>query len=233
MDTAQRERFGAATGAIAAILILASVVFGIDEPPGFDDSAEQVADFVADNHGALQATTALTVLAGALFVWFLGSLTLALREAERPGPARLATVALAGGVLAITFGGIGTGLQWAASLHELDAPAVQALWDSGVIAFGFSAGIGFAVLVAASSVVALTSGGLPRALGWYGLVLALFTIVVATVGTFSETGAFSLSDGFLGFLAFFGFLVWLFVTSVVLVRAQPRPATGVPGPPEH
>jgi hypothetical protein len=232
MDQNRREQLGAASGIVAVILILASFVFGIDEPPGFNDSADQVANFVADNRSELQATTALTLLAGVFVIWFLGSLSQALRRAEGSGPGRLAPIAFAGGILAFAFAGVGTGLQWATAYHEgLDPLVIQALWDSGNILFLFAAGAGFAILVGASSVVALTTGALPRLLGWYGALLALYTIVVATLTPFADTGALSPSDGALGFIAFFGFLVWILVTSIVLVRrAGQGTASAAPAP---
>jgi len=238
MNHGQRERLGAATGIAAVVVIVASFVFGPGEPPGYGDSAEQVAAFVEDNRSALQAVTGLTILAGVFLVWFLGSLSQALRRAEGSGPGRLAPVAFAGGILAFAFAGAGTALQAATVYHEgLDPLVVQALWDSGNILYVFSGGAGFAILIGASSVVALTAGGLPRWVGWFGAVLAVYTVVVAFLASFAEGGAFSPNNGALTLIAFLAFLVWLLAASIALVGragsgtgiedgSRPAPTTG-------
>lgn len=85
------------------------------------------------------------------------------------------------------------------------------------MAFVFATGIGFAVLIGASSVVALRTGVLPGLVAGYGAVLAIYSAVVGVVATFKETGAFSAADGVLGLIAFLGFLLWVLATSAVLV----------------
>lgn len=223
MGQVQRERIGAATGVVAVIFIVLSGLW-LGTPPGFNDSADQVADYVSDNRGALQASAAFTILSGVFFIWFLGSLTQALRRAEGRGPGRLAPVAFAGGILGFAFAGIGTVLQWAPSYHEgLDPFLIQALWDAGNVSYAVMAGVGFTILIGASSVVALTTGALPRPLGWFGGALALLTLVVGTVAAFSETGAFAPSDGALGYIAFVGFLIWLLASSIVLFMRAGAP----------
>jgi hypothetical protein len=218
MNQGQRERLGASMGIVAVVLIVVSSLIA-PTPPGFSDSAEDVASFVADNSGALEALTALTILAGVALIWFLGSLAQNLRAAEGAGGGRLTATAFGGGILAFAFAGIGTALQWVPTYHDgLDGPVVQGLWDTGSILFLFSAGAGFAILIGASSVIALTAGGLPRALGVYGAVLAVFTVVVSFVAVFAEGGAFSPSDGALPLISFLGFLIWILWTSIVLVQ---------------
>lgn len=218
MNQAQLRRLAGAAGIAFVIVIVIQFIFGPGDPPGFDEPAEEVATFVADNRGELQAAAALTVVAGPLFLVFLAGLARELRVAEGRGPAMLAAAAFAGGILLGAFAVTGTGLQWAASYHgELDAGLIQALWDAGNVSFLFTTGIGFTTLIGASSAVALASGALPRALGAYGALLAVFSFVVGAVAAFSETGAFSPSDGALGLIAFLGFLVWVLLTGIALL----------------
>jgi hypothetical protein len=219
MTREQRDRLAASMGIVAVILVVLSLIFGPGEPPGFDDSADEVASFVSDNSGALEAVTALTMLTGVALVWFLGSLARTLRTAEGADGGRLTATAFAGGILAFAFAGVGTAMQWVPTYHDgLDAPLVQALWDAGNILFMFSAGAGFVIVIGASSVVVLTAGGLPRSLGLYGAVLAIYSLVVAFVTPFAEGGAFSPSNGWLPFVGFVGFLVWILWTSIALIR---------------
>jgi hypothetical protein len=218
MDERQQERLGAATGIVFVVALVAAFVFGPDKPPGFDDTAQQVSSYVHDNRDETQAATALIVIGGFSFLWFLGSLARTLRLAEGQGPGRLGAVAFAGGVTTIGVAIVGQCAQWAASYHtDLDPTLVRGLYDVGSGAF-LLVGIGIAALIGASSVVALRTGTLPSWLAGYGAVFTVYILVVTVVGSFKETGAFSPSDGFLGLLVFLGFLVWTLATSIVLVR---------------
>jgi hypothetical protein len=218
MDERQSERLGAATGILFVVALVVGFVFGPDQPPGFNDTAQQVSTYVHDNRDEIQAMTALFAIGGFFFLWFLGSLARALRLAEGPGPGRLGAVAFGGGISLATLATAGVAAQWAASYHgDLDPTLVRGLFDVGVGAF-LLVGIGAAVLVGASSLVALRSGVLPSALAGYGALYTLFSLVVTVVGTFKETGAFSPSDGVLGLVAFLGFLVWVLWASICLVR---------------
>jgi hypothetical protein len=226
MNQAQLRRCAGAAGIVFVIVIVISFIFGPGDPPGFDEPAEEVAGFVEDNRGELQAAAALSVAAGPFFLFFLAGLARELRIAEGPGPAMLAAAAFAGGILLEVFVVTDAALRWAASYHsDLDAGLIQALLDAGNISVVFAIGIGSTTLIGASSAVALASGALPRALGAYGALLAVFSFVVGIVAALSETGAFSPSpsDGALGVIAFLGFLVWVLLTGLALL-ARPGAA---------
>ncbi len=231
MDEAQRERVGAATGILFVVLLLASFVLGPDKPPGFEDTAQQVSSYVHDNRDEIQAATGLIALGLIFFLWFLGSLARTLRLAEGPGPGRLGAIAFAGGITAVALATVGQAASWTASYHtDLDPSVVRGIWDMGSAAF-LLLGIGIAVLVGASSMVALREGVLPRWLAMYGAIFAVFTAVVTVVGSFKETGAFSPSDGAFGLIAFLGFLVWTLATSIVLMRQGQSGRAAAPAPP--
>jgi hypothetical protein len=219
-------KLGAAAGIAAAVLLILGFVFGpSDAPPGFDDSAAEVQSFIQDNHGGLQAQVALGFATIAAFAWFLGSIYLRLRGAERE--ARLSIVAVVGGVLLGTGAMIGMSGQGAAVYHadSLDAGTVRALWDMAVFGFLFFA-VGFAVLAAATGALAIRAGALPAWLGLYSLLAACYVFIVGLVGAFSETGAFSPSDGALGLIAFLVFIVWVAAMGVTLFREpQATPAS--------
>ncbi len=220
MDQRQQERLGAATGIVFVVLAVASFVFGpTDKPPGFDDTAQQVANYAQDNRDKVQAVAALTLLSGPFFLWFLGSLARALRLAEERGPGRLAAVSFAGGIAAGTMAMVGTAFQLAGTYHpDLDASSVRALWDGAFLTFSFALGAGVTTYIGAASVVGLRSGALPKWLSIAGAVIAVFTLVVGAVSTFKETGAFSAANGELGLCGFLLFLIWTLATSIVLVR---------------
>jgi hypothetical protein len=89
-----------------------------------------------------------------------------------------------------------------------DLPAINAL---NVDLF-FPVAVGTAALLIASGVSALRSGALPRWLAWAAIVVGLVAVTP------------------LGFFAFLAGLLWIAVTSIVLLRAAP-PAGTPPAPP--
>jgi hypothetical protein len=220
-------KVGASAGIVAAALLIFSFAFGPSgTPPGFDDSASEVQAFIQDNHGAMQAQVALGFATLSAFAWFLGSVFYRLRAAETA--ARLSAVALAGGLVLVVGAMIGTSAQAAATYHagSLDANTVRGLWDLSVFGFLFFT-LGFAVLAGASGALAIHAKALPNWLCFYSVLAAVYAFVVGLVGSFSETGAFSPSDGALGLIAFVLFIIWLLAMGITLVR-EPR---AVPAPP--
>jgi hypothetical protein len=221
-------KVGASAGIVTAVLLILSFVFGPSgTPPGFDDSAREVQAFIQDNHGEMQAQVALGFATLFAFAWFLGSVFYRLRAAE--AAARLSAVALAGGLVLIIGAMIGTCAQAAANYHaaSLDANTVRGLWDLSVFGFLFFT-IGFAVIAAASGALAIRAQALPNWLCFYSVLAAVYAFVVGLIGSFSETGAFSPSDGVLGLIVFLLFIVWLLAMGITLVR-EPRPAPPPPG----
>jgi hypothetical protein len=214
-------KVGASAGILAAVLLILSLVLGPTEaPPGFHDSAREVQAFLQDNHGKLQTAVALGFVTLVAFTWFLGSVFYRLRAAEPQ--ARLSAVALAGGLVLIVGAVIGTCGQAAAiyQVGTLDANTVQGIWDLSVFGFLFFTA-GFAILAGASGALAIRANALPGWLCVYTVLAACYAFVVGVVSSFSETGAFSPSDGVLGLIALLLFIIWLLAMGVTLVR-EPR-----------
>ncbi len=217
-----QAKLGASFGIVAAVLLILTFVFGPNgAPPGFNDTARQVQAYIVDHHSKIQAVVALQFAALAAFTAFLGSVFFRLQAFETQ--ARLSVSAVAGGVVLVAAAAVGTAAVGASAYHveTLDPGAVQALWDFSLFAFVFT-GIGFAVLAGSAGALALHAGALPRWLGVYSVLAGLYALVVAVVGSFSETGAFSPSDGGLGLVVFLLVLIWILAMGIVLVR-DPRP----------
>jgi hypothetical protein len=220
-------KVGASFGIIAAVLLILTFVFGpSDSPPGFDDSAAQVREFIQDHRGELQATIALQFAAIAAFLWFLGSVFFRLRAAEPA--ARLSAAALVGGALVAVGGLVGSAAGGAATYHvdTLGADGVLALWDLSSFCYLFFL-VGFSVLAGATGALALRAAALPRLLGTYSALAAVYGFIVGVIASFSETGAFSPSDGALGLIAFLLFVIWLLAMGLTLTR-NPRGEIGAP-----
>ncbi|HWQ24934.1 MAG TPA: hypothetical protein VNK94_12575 [Gaiellaceae bacterium] len=209
------DRWAPLTGIVFVALIVVTFFVPTASPPSADDPAADVVAWFDKHETALLTSGFLSGLALVFFVWFLGSLHRRLRDGGEP---RLAVVAFGGGLLlaAVALLGIATQqyLAWGLA-QDLDAETVRALWllGFGGLAYAFP----LVVLVEAVAVASIRSGVFPR---WYaglaflaGLWFAVGGAAYAGDGFFSPTGAY----GFIGFLAF---LVWVLVTSVLLLTRQ-------------
>jgi hypothetical protein len=149
------------------------------------------------------------------FLWFLGSLRSAFRQAEG-GTGRLSSIAYAGGIVLTGFALADGALQFAIAESVGDVPPVatqtlSALYNN--FFFGFPVGIG--TLLIASSLVILRTKVLPAWLGWVALLLGIVALTPA------------------GFFAFLVVLAWIAVVSVMLFQRQSPPApaqTALPTP---
>jgi hypothetical protein len=188
-------RLGAATGALFVALL-----FG-PSSSGSDSTVVLVLELI----GLL------------LFIPFLGYLWSILREAEGPR-GWLATTALAAGLVDITIKLGSIAPAKAADGVPENTAIHQALHDMNSVAF-IATMLPLSILMAAVAVITLTSGGLPRALGWLAAVTAPLLLIN---GMFldAESGP-----------AFLLFLLWTLLTSIVLtvrpadLRTQVEPVS--------
>ncbi len=219
MTPLTRERLGASTGLIAALLFAISFVIGISpERPDFDASAGEVASFVAANQDALRVEILLNTLAVFFFLWFLGSIRAGLRGAEG-GVGRVSAIASGGGIVGATMVLVAQVFAAVATLRpeETDPGVIRALVDLQLISIGLGAAA-FAVFFLAIAVASYLDGGLP---GWLtGLsALAALTAVVGVVTIFSVDGVFA-ADGAIGFWVRLAvFVGWLAIASLALVTS--------------
>ncbi|MBI4259164.1 MAG: hypothetical protein HY658_01235 [Actinobacteria bacterium] len=207
MNDHRWERAAAAGGLVFTILFVAGGLLFADQP-GRDATAREFSSFLADagNRNRTEVAALLWGLAGVSLLWFTGTLRAHLRLAEG-GPGRISGVAFGGGVaLAVLL--LASGASFAAVPGSIDYyPRLQADAWSAATFFSLSfwlfsaAGVGAAVLVAATSVLTFRAGAFPRWVGWAGFAVALASL-------FSLFG-----------WPFLAVPAWLVVVSVLLVRA--------------
>jgi len=216
------QRFGAASGIVYVVLgIVAGSIKDAGEastPP-----AQAFAQAAAD-HTTSTIGSSLTLLAFLAFLCFLSYLYGVLRRAEGEY-GWLAAAAFGGGVMSEAIK-LASGAPIFAAIHRasagLEPQIAQTLQDINDASF-FLSFFPLAVLLGAAAIVAIRYGALPRWLGWMAAVLAVALLGGAIVGAFywvEEAG-----------LPFMLFLLWVLVTSIVLVRRVGQPGSAVSSAP--
>ena len=213
------QRLGAASGILYVVLLLGPDVIlrGLEEGPTMT-TADAIAHACATTTAA-QFTDGIIPILHRLgyffFLFFLGSLWSTLRRAEGDD-GWLSTAAFGGGLvyLAILFSGDTAGAAAARSACAgIDPRLWQVLDNIGSASF-FESFIPLALLSAASAVVAIRFGALPRWLGWMSAVVAVVMLVDGFAWTIytRNVGA-----------NYVLFMLWVLVTSVVLIRRVGKP----------
>jgi hypothetical protein len=209
-------RWVPATGIAFAVLVVAAFLLTGDTPgPGATD--EEITSYYGDedNRTAEQLSLFLIGLAVLCFATFLGSLRGALVRAEGE-PARITTSAIAGGAVFIALAGAAhvfeTAVAFAGEFDEFtvdpDATRLLATVHDGLFVMSLFAA---AVMTFSAATVALWMGGLPRWLGWFGVIATVAAVL-----------------GFVGGLSLV-VLAWIVATSAYLVWPQRRAAPEAAG----
>ncbi|MFN2613179.1 MAG: hypothetical protein ABR536_07410 [Solirubrobacterales bacterium] len=199
------------------VLFVVGFVIVLPQPPAPDASAASVASYYTDHQDAIRIAVLIISAALLFFIWFLGSLSSALRLAI--GSPRLPMVAFAGGIIGAAFFLIALTVTATAALRpeETSPEVVRALNDIGLVV-GAPAAPGFVALFAATALVIARSNALPQWLCAVNVVGAVASLG-ALGAMFTTTGAFA-ADGALGLFVpvTLGFIVPIAADSIVLYR---------------
>src|SRR5262245_8491115 len=204
------ERWAPVAGiAFVVLMVVGSMLVG--NVPNPDASRAEVADYLADTDRQMNNIVGayLWVIGAIAFLWFLIRLRNDLRRAEG-GTGALSNLAFGAGVAfaavwtvaAATFASV----AYAVTLRDApltDSDLVRVLPPLGRLELLFGGGFFGLVVLLATAAVILRTAGLPRWLGWLGIVAAialLFDVLYLTI---------------------FPFWGWVLIASVVmLVRRQ-------------
>jgi hypothetical protein len=159
----------------------------------------------------------LAGVASIFFVWFLGSVRSYLRAAEG-GTGRLSAVAFAGGIVTLGFlmFSLTVTTALADGMAENADPDTSRAFYALVIQASDLTFFPVVAFTGASALVILRTKALPAWLGWLGIGVAVLSLSRGTA-FFVEVGPFS-SAGVLESVAIMAFLLWLLLTSILLVR---------------
>ena len=173
-------RFGGISGILYVVLFIPAYVVGYPDAPTSTSNGFEY--FNAGQTAFLFFNGILPIFAVFFFLWFLGILHGLLRRAEGEGVG-LSSAALAGGVMFAT-------LAWAGVAVEISHPATLARFanfqqNAQLVFLSLALSswlyhfcqIGTAVLVSATSLMALRTNILPAWLAWVGFVIALFALL--------------------------------------------------------
>jgi hypothetical protein len=225
------ERVGAVSGILFFVVVVAS--FFSPETPDADDPTAEIVRSIADDRSAHLVGVYLSGLASLLFLVFVGALWSRLRRAEADrGPSILVAFGGVGSALVILISsGVFMALVEAAD-EGREPAAVRALFQLDEIVF-IVIGWTSAAFYLGAALSSLSTGSLPRWLGWVAAALVA-VFVVTFLGIFSDSD----DGGVLGGIFFVGILVnflWILATSIVMLRARPgaeraagEPARAVP-----
>jgi hypothetical protein len=203
-------RLGGIGGILFVVLILPSFLTPPDAPVPTSRPQDVVGYFADRQDGILLFNGLLLIFAAFFFLWFVGALYGLLWSAEGEGGG-ISSVALGGGLvfIVLVLAGAAVEIVHPATLARFEnfAPDAQlgflSLTLSGwMYRFAF---VGMSVLIAATSVVVLSTGVVPRWLALAGFVAAVFALLRFLI----PLGAF------LG-------LLWVLAVSVLMLAGLAR-----------
>ena len=214
-DSARIERLALASGVV--FVVLAVVAFEVATGPDGGASNDEILAYFSDNATAVKWQALVFGLAGAFFLWFGGTLASVIRRAEGDPAGRLPAVVVAATAAstAIFFVGMASWLTLAETGESV------ALYGLGESAFGLT-DFTAAAFVLAASLGVLRTRLVQDWLGWLGMLLTVLLLVDGVVQALGDSGAVQT----LNQIAFFAFLVWVFIASSLLAwqreaRLQP------------
>lgn len=175
-------KFGGIAGILYVVLFIPAYIVGYPDAASSDPGV--LAYFGEETRTFLFFNGTLSVFAAFFLVWFVGALHGVLRNAEGDEEGGwLSSVALAGGVMFVTlsFAGVAAEIVYPATQvrfedFEADTQLVSMTLALASWLYHFCQ-VGTAVLVSATSLIALETGVLPRWLALAGFVVALLALL--------------------------------------------------------
>jgi hypothetical protein len=216
MSEDRYAKYGAATGIVFVVLVVVGFLIVTPSPPDLDAPVDEWSSYFIDHQDAINTGVVLVSMSLFFFVWFLGSLTSALRVVA--GSPRLPSIALGGGLLAVaSLFIVLTCIAVAAHRPDEVSPELTRAFNDGAILAGVPGIAGLVALLGATALVILRGTLFPHWLGWLSGVAAV--VQPLTFGVlYTDTGAFA-ADGVLGlFVPFALGILTVVALSIVLIQ---------------
>ena len=212
MSDKKWERYAAFGGVLFVILnVVAAAITG--KPPAADDSAAEIAKYIADYHGALQAAAALGGVGSVGLIWWFGSLWRRMADAEGGHP-RLAVVSAIG----LTLGGslfLSSAAVAAAAGLRIDDLGEDSMifWVLEGVLLAAS-GFGMATHLIATNALAVRAKMFPMWIVAIGMLSGLGFIISAVISVSST----SFSASIIGLVSYIAWAVWILGVSFTMWR---------------
>ncbi len=195
------ERLAPLTGVIFVAIVVAVFAIG-GSTPGDHETAQEVQAFYGQHHDKHMALAFIMALSIPFLLFFISILRYELRRAG--GTGQTANAAFAGGVLAAAGFGILAFVHYALADAADSAATIGTAQTLNVLDntdfIPVAAGVGVLVLGAGLSTV--RHGGLPKWLGWVGVVIGVVAFTPA------------------GFFAFLAGGIWVAIASISLTQRR-------------
>jgi hypothetical protein len=199
------ERYAPLTGVIFVVLVIAAVIVG-GETPMADDPIGEVVDYWDDNKDQAIVSAIIAAISAVFMLWFAGVWRAVLAAAEG-APARLASTAFAGLIVAAVGWLMLIAFTFVAADTVGDvAPEVTQALSALQADLFFPLAVGFSVFLLASGLAMVRGAMLPTWPGWIALALGVLAVTPA------------------GFFAVIAGLAWIAAISVMLFMRGERPA---------
>ena len=190
---------------LAGIVFVVLAVIAVVTAPGEDFLADpaELADYYVDNSDRVIVAEIIGGIAIFAFFFFVGAVRNRLRVSETP-EGGLPALAFGGGIAAATLILVANAATMAGAFRaeedgQIDPAIAAALNDVSSLIIGIAAPVALAVFVAATGVVSIATGVLPRWLGWLSLLLALGFLIP-----------------FISYIFWLPFGLWVLVVGVLL-----------------
>jgi hypothetical protein len=205
------ERMIGLAGIVGTVLLFGSVIAGSGGEPPLEASTADAADFLAGRDASwLPLVEAVGDIAMVILLWFMVGLPLLLRRHEGEAPIR-STVAMLSGALVAAY--VVLDVSSEAAVHRVaDLDPGQLAYAYDVSTLGFTnVWLAMGSFAFACGWVVISSGALPRWLGWWGIGCGIVLAPAQLLWTVE--GAW--------LVPYASFWLWLLTTCVLLVRRTP------------
>src|SRR5919199_6040446 len=225
-DTAGRaltprwQRLLALSGAAFALLFVVGWFTNGGLTPHYDEPNQAWTNWARDNQWNSRISAFLMLLAGFVFLYFMGTIRSALGGAESPvrGSAQLARAAFAGAVTGMAGMAIASVMLSAASTNGADVdPVVSKAVATAAGGPFLVAAMGFAAFLLATGLLTLRTGALARWTGIVALIGAVSFLITFLTVLDGTTDGSPFGYGF--FPGVVALLTWTIATSIARYRA--------------
>lgn len=223
MNDLKIQRWAGAFGVAGFVIFLVALplyfagpqpVARLEDAVPFSDSVSRVSTLI------LMRTTLADPLIMACLLVFLAGFRRLIRHA-RPDYEWVSTLVFGAGLVVITLELAGDALQGGAALDtsvKADPSVVRGLWEGSFVFYGAIGLIMSALLLASAGYATMTTGVLPRWIGWVAYASAVINLVAAPsiFGGTDYTGFYTAS-GYVTFIAQGAMIIWFLIASVSML----------------